>query len=249
MRRFITTSLNGSEPGQRVALSRREAHHLSRVTRLAVGEVCELLDGEGRRARARVEALAPDAVVLRQEGRVEARPAAHARLTVAQAIPKRQVLDFIVEKAQELGVERLIPLESARTEARPDAARFGRMRARFERIAREAAKQSGNPRLVCVEEPAAFERLLARAGEFDRGWILTPGAELKLAEALERARAAAKEGGWKALLVIGPEGGFTQEEERAARAAGVEPARLTEHVLRADTAFVAAAGLVRALLP
>lgn len=248
MRRFFGDSLGDARPGGRMVLARREAHHLARVTRLAVGETCELLDGEGRRVRARVEAIRRGEVVLRQEGFLEERSGPRTAITVAQAVPKKQVFDFLVAKAQELAVERLIPVWSARTEARPDAERFARMRARFARIAREAAKQSGHARLVAVEEPVALGSLLARAKGFDRSLIFSPRAERRLADVLAGDDLRVK-GRVNVLVLIGPEGGFSPEEEAQARAAGFEAVRLAEHVLRADTAFVVAVGVLRSLLP
>ncbi len=248
MRRFFGGSLKDARPGERLTLPEREAHHLARVTRLAVGETCELVDGEGRRVRARVEVIRRGEVVLRQQGLPEVIEAPCTRITVAQAVLRKQVFDTVVAKAQELGVERVIPVWTARTEVRPASERFGRMLERFGRIAREAAKQSGNARLVKIEEPVPLAEVLDRARDFGRAFVLSPAAERQLADALADPESRG-EPGEGVLALIGPEGGLSSDEEAQALAKGFEAVRLTEHVLRADTAFVVTVGLIRSLAP
>lgn len=209
-----------------------EARHLSKVLRKGPGDLVELFDGQGRAFRARVDRVGRDRVSLEVipeplPDRVPARP-----VTLAFAPPKGERLDWLVEKATEVGVARLVPILCARSVVEPGAAKLDRLRRRVI----ESCKQCGRNRVP------------------ELGPIIPWGEYAKIEHA-PRRRACdpsgdpdpsfgdSKEGA--VAVAIGPEGGFTAEELDVARGAGWGIASLGPTILRVETAALVA--LARAL--
>jgi len=211
----------------RALLEGAEARHLARVLRARVGDHVTLFDGAGTYWPARVVALGRDRVdLLVEEARVEAEPA--ATLTLAVALPKGDRQQWLVEKLTELGVTRLVPLVTSRGVAVPTAA----ARERLERAVIEACKQCGRDRAMVIGSPA----IVAEAA---RG--SSAGTRLILADRSGQALARVDPVPVATMVLVGPEGGFTAEETAAALAAGAERVSLGRHVLRVETAAIAAA--------
>ncbi|MFM7075120.1 MAG: RsmE family RNA methyltransferase [Planctomycetaceae bacterium] len=210
----------------RATLQGDEARHLARVLRAKPGDEVTVFDGMGHAWRARVAAVARDTVGLEIVAALPAAPAARVSLSIAVALPKGDRQKWLAEKLSELGVERLLPLVTERGVAEAtDAAR-----ARLERAVIEACKQCGRDRLMAVDPPRTVAEAVARAA---------PGTRLLLAD--PRAAAPPATTAASVLVLVGPEGGFTPQEESAAVAAGAERILLAPHVLRVETAAVAAA--------
>ncbi len=216
--------------GQRGSLLDGEEHHL-RVRRAVEGDVVELRDGEGLVGRGR---LARQGKGWAVEVTDAARAPMPAELTLAVGAGDRDRFEWVVEKATELGVTSVIPLETERT-----AGVASRVRAqhldRLRRQALEAVKQSGAAWAVRVDEPLSLSDLAARrmAGQ---GWV---------AEA-SGAAVPAVVGTAPLTVVIGPEGGLTTGELKRLRDAGYVPVRLGSHTLRFETAAIAAAAAAAA---
>jgi 16S rRNA (uracil1498-N3)-methyltransferase len=174
----------------------------------------------------------------RLEGTLDAPRSSTLEITLAQAIPKGQRMDFIVEKATELGVARVIPLVTERTigsEAR------GAKLDRWRRLARTAAQQCGRRDVPDVEATIGWDAFCARARDFDRTFVPWELAERRplrdrLPELLEGRR--------KIAIAIGPEGGFSQGEVERAEAAGAMPISLGDRILRTETAGLVACSLL-----
>lgn len=210
----------------RATLQGDEARHLARVLRAKPGDEVTVFDGAGHAWRARVAAVARDTVGLEIVAALPAAPAARVSLSIAVALPKGDRQKWLAEKLSELGVERLLPLVTERGVAEAtDAAR-----ARLERSVIEACKQCGRDRLMAVDPPRTVAEAVAGAA---------PGTRLLLAD--PRAAAPPATAAASVLVLVGPEGGFTPQEESAAVAAGAERILLAPHVLRVETAAVAAA--------
>lgn len=218
-------------------VSGEDGHHLARVLRLRVGEVVTVADGAGRWRAYRVAVIgapgsAGTVVHLDAIGDPDREPARSPRLAVAFALTKGDKPELVVQKLTELGVDRLVPVVAERSIARPNAARAETARERWERIAREAARQCRRAALPVVE-PLAPLRALAghpglvvaeRGGGPAESLVLPPGGEI--------------------LAVVGPEGGLT-----AGEVDGLSPwgrLGLGPHILRAETAAVAAAAVLSA---
>ncbi len=208
-------------------------HYLAGVLRLEPGAALEVFDGEGS---------AWDATLEGSELRLgERRPAPPpgAVVWLAFALPRGEKADWIVQKATELGVSRLVPWQAERSVVRLDAPRAAGRARRWERIAAEAARQCGRSDVPAVAEPAS----LAAALEAPLGFVRVAfhaGAGAPLASLV-------RPGAPGFLAVIGPEGGLTESEVEACRAAGATLAALGPRVLRTETAAVAAAALLQHL--
>lgn len=218
-----------AETGQRVLLTGDEGHHLGTVMRARVGDTVTLFDGRGREWTARVIGLRKGAVELE----VLAEQALTRELvwpvTLAVALPKGERQKWLVEKATELGVHRLVPLQTAWGVAQPTAGAVARLR----RVVIEACKQCGRNTLLVVEEarPCA-EWFLAAAGG-GTCYLADPEGE----PLVEAARHVAG----PVLVAVGPEGGLTEAERQAALRAGWRPVSLGNRTLRVETAALALA--------
>ena len=216
--------------GDRGMLEGDEARHLTRVLRAKVGDTVSLFDGGGREWPARVASIGRDRVELDTGSPTFDPPPAGIPVTLAVALPKGDRQKWMVEKLTELGTSRLVPLETTRGVAEATAS----AQARLERVVIEACKQCGRNRLMEVATGRALERLLAEVPADACVVIAHPGG-LPLDEAV--ARSAATE----VIALVGPEGGFTDEELDGADRAGVIRVSLGQHILRVETAAIALA--------
>ena len=216
--------------GQRVSLEDNEAHHL-RVRRAKDREIVEILDGAGLRGTGRLLQAGKHWAVEVQSARQESRP---TELSLAVAAGDRDRFSWMVEKAVELGVTRIVPLVTARSSGVATGIRDAHL-PRLRRHALEATKQCGVAWAVEVEEPLALDEFLGcpLAG---MGW-LADGSGVPPRATLQES---------PMTVVIGPEGGLTDGERSGLVAAGYLPVVLGPQTLRFETAALAAAALVAA---
>lgn len=220
----------------RVTITGPEHRHLGRVLRARPGDLVTLFDGAGGEVEARVARVGRDQTELELGARRTA-PAVGVPITLLTAIPRGALMDFLVQKTAELGVGRLIPIVTERSVARPDAE--ASRRTRWEKIAREAARQCGRADVPEVAAPIPLAAALAAADLPPRRLALFEGERARSL----RAELAATTASPTALLV-GPEGGFAPAEIAAARAIGFVPVGLGRLILRVETAAIVAVALV-----
>ena len=211
------------------ALSGAEAHHLLHVMRETAGSRVTLFDGTGREFEAEVRRTGRAEVELAILARHEVDRETASPLTLGVALPKGDRQKWLVEKATELGVARLVPLKTARAVAEPSEG----ARERLRRAVIEASKQCGRNRLMEIAAPLPWEQFLADCRGIARRFVAHPGAE-------PLPRAGAHE---TAVAAIGPEGGFTDEEISMAIAQNWQPVCLGARTLRVETAAVALAAI------
>ena len=226
----------------RVRFDADEVRHLVRVLRLRRGAILEATDGAGRTLSVRLESLGPGAAtgtIVSEAGPTRESPCA---ITLGQAILKGERMAWLVQKATELGVARIVPLVTERMVARPVRDRSDGRRARWERIAREAVKQCGRAWVPAVAAPRTLAEVLTEASGHDATWLLVEGGGVPLA-------AVAREAGSprRILLLIGPEGGFTGDEVTLAERGGVRVVGLGPRILRAESAGLVAITLCQHL--
>jgi 16S rRNA (uracil1498-N3)-methyltransferase len=213
-----------------VEVGGEDGHHLARVLRLRADETVTVADGSGVWRPYRIKAVAGAAVHLEAAGAAEQEPVPAWRLAVAFALTKGDKPDLVVQKATELGVDRIVPVLGERSVSRPGGGRAGAAVERWRRIAREAARQCRRATLPAVEDLAPLAALSGHPGLVvsERGGL--------------RVDDVGPPPGDEVLVVIGPEGGLTDPEVDA-----LKPwARLDlgPHILRAETAALAAAALL-----
>lgn len=210
-----------------------EAHHARRVLRLEIGEAVELFDGHGGRAVGELRSWSGGAVVALRG--VTRSPRVAPWLDVAAAIPKGPRADEMVNQLSQLGTDRLIPLRAQRAVVDPRQAKLEK----FGRAAIESAKQCGRAYLMEVAPPSDLAALLRDAHDVKLVAAPAGGAVANLDARLRAAQ--------RVLVLIGPEGGWTDEELASAKAAGAEPWSLGSNILRIETAACAAASVIRYL--
>jgi len=224
-----------------VTLNQEESHHLLKVLRLSTGDKVEIFDGMGASRPARVGETRKKSAEIVFAGPKEVQPAPEPLVTLAVAPPKGQRMDTLVQMAQEIGLDELVPIitdNSARNEFSDN--KF----ARWKRVAIAAAKQSGNNRVIRFAQAMDFDALVADFGKWDLRIACHVGATgTNLRDCIN---ATAKPS--NVLACVGPEGGFTNMEITAAREAGFSVAGFPTATLRVETAAVFALSALRALL-
>jgi 16S rRNA (uracil1498-N3)-methyltransferase len=254
-----------ARPGAVVELGGADYHYLVRVLRLRTGDEIPVADAAGHRAHATITKVSDTRVRLFVGAAEEpAASAAAVALTLVQALPKGALMDRIVRQATELGVSRIVPVTAERSQGRAEPAALQRRRQRWQRIARQAAQQSGSPP-PAIEPPAPLPRYLHGAAPAAIALLFAPGAPLLLAgtglppTALATTGAptaaapptpvpAPEQSPLEVRCAIGPEGDFSPAEADLFRDHGYQAVGLPAGVLRVDTAAVAALIAVRLLL-
>jgi 16S rRNA (uracil1498-N3)-methyltransferase len=226
-----------SDP-QEIALSDGESHHLVSVNRAAKGDTVVAFDGKGSEWICELTDADRKAARLKVRFAQKAKPLPW-RITLGQALPLGGAMDSIVRKATEIGVSRIVPLESERTQVHLDGARSDRKIEKWQTAALEAAKQCGNPWLPEIGPVTPAAAFMEAAKGYDLKLIasLQPGAR-SLKTALAAYRAANNRSPNNVLWLVGPEGDFTPAEMSRSSAAGFEPISLGPLVLRCETAAV-----------
>lgn len=224
-------------PGHRHAIEGDAANHIMRVLRLRPGDPLTLFDGGGGEYDARVEGFRKGAVIVEVGDRSPTAVESPLSLTLAQGVSRGERMDWVVQKATELGVTRIIPIMTERSVVKLDAKQAERKRAHWQGIAIAACEQSGRDRVPVIAVPLALADFLANMDGRVTRVLLSPAGSLRLAD-LPRP-----EGG--VTVLIGPEGGLAEAEQRAAFAAGFVAVRLGPRVLRTETAAMAALTLLQ----
>lgn len=233
MHRFLFAPEHLMDNG--VWLDEEESHHLLRVVRLSVGDSVVAFDGHGHEYTGQVVEVTKRAVRLGNlRATKEARESA-IKIWLLQGVAKGEKMDWIVQKATELGVSRITPIITERTIVKLDGTKGLERQDRWQKIAREASKQSRRTVVPFVEFPKAWRSVLEQ-------WpqevpLLIPWEESKgvgLRVALNRLPKPAMTVG----LAIGPEGGFSQQEVAAAEELGGIPVSLGPRILRTETAGI-----------
>jgi 16S rRNA (uracil1498-N3)-methyltransferase len=226
----------------RQSLSAEDQGYLVRVRRLRAGDPFEVFDGKGGRYPAIVDAGLQTATLGPRQP--DTAPAALS-LELWQGMPKSDKLELVIQKATELGVARLVPLVTRHAVGRLDPERLPKRLERWNRIAAEAARQSGRSDVPDILPPSGFDAFLTRASGAPAALVYEGEAEGSLWAFLS-SRAAHASPGTIVVLAVGPEGGFAPEEVDAARRAGIPLLSLGERILRTETAAIVVCALVLA---
>lgn len=231
------------QAGTTLSIEGEEAKHALKVMRLRVGEECEVFNGCGQAAIGRIAATAGSSCLTLADLRPLPALPPVAGITLALAIPKGSNMDLIVQKAVEMGVQRIIPLITERTIVRLDAKDAAAKTTKWSRTVLEACKQCGVNTLPVVEQPQGYATFLQRGDlpALKLQCAIVPHAR-PLRELLESARAAGQR---DCVLLIGPEGDFSPAEYAAGEAAGYQPTSLGPIILRVETAVFLAVAAAR----
>lgn len=224
----------------RLNITGREARHIATVLRLESGDMISVFDNSGKEYAVLIERSAPSRVEGRiiQEKTVEKE--SPVEITLFQGLPKSSKMDFIVEKCTELGVHRIVPIITSRTVPKVDPEKMESRRSRWERIAREASKQSGRINVPEIGSVTTFQDALS--GEMDLKLIpWEDERSTTIKSALRKCDVAYP---FHIGVFIGPEGGFTRDEIGQARHSGAISVSLGRRVLKTETAGVVASAII-----
>lgn len=224
-------------PGRRHAIEGDAANHITRVLRLRPGDPLAVFDGRGGEHAARIEEFRKGAVIIAVGDRSAAERESPLSLTLAQGISRGERMDWVVQKATELGVTRIVPVATERTVVKLDARQSARKLQHWQGIAVAACEQSGRNRIPDITAPRSLQEFLSGLGAGATRLLLSPAGARRIEE-LQPPQG-------EVLVLIGPEGGLAETEQRAATAAGFVALRLGPRVLRTETAAVATLALLQ----
>ncbi len=227
-------------PGARLPLPEASAHHAMRVLRLAPGDPVRIFSGDGSEWAAEICAMNKSGVSVLVSQRFDRNVEATLHVTLAQGISARERMDFTLQKAVELGVAEVHPLETRRSVVRLREERASRRVEHWQNLVIAACEQSGRNRIPSVQPIASLPNWLAALDRTDpaKRLLLSPTAETRLRNLPAPHRV---------LLLVGPEGGLAPDEQDLAEACGFTPVRLGPRVLRTETAALAAVAAMHAL--
>jgi 16S rRNA (uracil1498-N3)-methyltransferase len=231
---FIDADL---QTGLRLTVEGSAGNHIVRVLRLRVGDTLTLFNGRGGEYGGRIEEMRRDTVQVSVLDHRQDERESPFHLTLAQGISRGERMDWVVQKATELGVSRIAPLFTERSMVRLDEKQAARKVQHWRAIAIAACEQSGRNQVPEIETPTGLYDMLEQRTASGAALLLSPGAALRIADV------PAAEAG--ATVLIGPEGGLAEVEQETALRLGFTPVRLGPRVLRTETAAVCALTLLQ----
>src|SRR5277367_1162122 len=229
MKRYYSPSLD------RGLLDAEQSHHCAQVMRQGVGDLFTVFDGHGTEAKARITEIARDQVKFQLLAKASSPRPVHP-VWLAQALTKAKSMDMIIEKATELGVSELAPLQSDHSVAQVDEEKSATKVEKWQKLTVEAAKQCGQNWLPVVHPPQAPKDFVAALPKGAVKLIASLQAEAKPLKTVLREHLSGLKSGIPIVVMIGPEGDFTPAEIGQARSAGFIPVSLGKIILRAETA-------------
>ena len=235
-----------SVSADKICLKGKEVHHIVDVMRLGAGDKIVTFDGTGAEYSGTIKRASSNRVLIGIEEVSLCLPEESFSISLAQAIPRKAKMDYIVQKSAELGVRRVIPLETARTVVRIKADRLSSRHKRWERIAKEASKQCGRTQLTEINRLSGFEQAVKDINSYDLALMACLAKDVKDLKTVlvDYKKDRPSEGRSDIIVFIGPEGGFTPGENEIGRARGAIAVSLGKNVLKSDTAAITTLAII-----
>jgi len=242
MHRFFVT--DQSLRGKQVTLTGQQAHQIHNVLRMGPGDHIIVLDNTGSEYTVALTEVGRQQVLgqVMYKQPVQAEP--RTQITLYQSILAREKFEWVLQKCTEVGVTRFVPTVTERSIVRRPDTVTGRRLSRWRRIVTEAAEQSGRGRIPQLEAPVNFPDAVSGLGGFDRSLIGSPHAAGPSLRELLQGGDTEPVRQWRIALLIGPEGGFTDEEVQHACVNGANPISLGRRILRTETAAMVASAII-----
>lgn len=235
MPRFFTETVNGQTP----VLSAADGRHIRRSLRMRVGDTVTITDGKAD-YQCRIDRFGDDDTVyliVEETSPIVSEPS--LKVTLYQGLPKGDKMEWIIQKAVELGITTVVPVATSRSVVKLDAAGGKKKQERWQKIAAEAAGQCGRGCIPTVEAPLSFKEAAARMAT-ERTLVFYEGGGKPLRELITETDTALS-------LFVGPEGGIAPEELETLLAGGAVAATLGKRILRCETAPLMALSIIMAL--
>jgi 16S rRNA (uracil1498-N3)-methyltransferase len=224
--------------GQRVAIEGAAANHITRVLRLRAGDTISVFNGSGTEFAASIGEFRKESVLVDVQGERAVDRESPLSITLAQGISRGERMDWIIQKATELGTSRIVPLRTERSVVRLDTQQAEKKVQHWRAIAIAACEQCGRNRVPEITLPAdPFEFVRGAGGAGGTGLLLSPAADVSIDQITVGAPGV--------CVLIGPEGGLTETEQAVALRSGFTSVRLGPRVLRTETAAIAAVTLLQ----
>lgn len=236
LRYFYTEPCNIKE--DTLFIEGQELYHLKKVIRLNAGDECFVLDGNGRRYKVSINSIDNRKADCRIHEKNTA-PGEKRKYSLGISLLKSGNLDLVIEKAVELGVDRIIPFFSERTDYKYSPDRFDKVAKRWESISIKALKQSHNFFLPKISDPVDFDNLPDVFSDFSKVIVPSPSMSTSFSASLDSGDSS------NVLILIGPEGGFSDNEIEDLKDKNVSLVNLGESILRAETAAIVCLGFLR----
>lgn len=224
--------------GSSISITGEDLRHAAIVLRMKTGDELLLCDGHGSEYRAKIQAIDRSEIRTEIVSRAK-RELPSPRILLGQGIPKSDKMDLIVQKATELGVGSVVPLVTERTivKIKDETKRIGR----WQKICREAAMQSSRPDIPKIEPVLAFPSYINSIQPDSDTLLLLPWEEgTEPIKNVLRGRSGVK----RVIVLIGPEGGFSEKEAAAAKEKGFNAVSLGPNILRTETAAIAVLSMI-----
>ena len=236
-RLFVSGALiNGAE----IELDGDQARYLSKALRSRIGDPLTVFNGEGPEWPATITAISKSTVVLGLGDSFEPGTESALKIHLVQGISRGDRMDFVVQKATELGVKRITPVLCEYGVVKLDSARADKRRDHWQKIATSACEQSGRTRLPLIDTPITLKNWFgSKPASVDAELILAPGAATPLASTATPET--------KICVLIGPEGGFSDTEYEDAAVSGFKAVTLGPRVLRTESAAIATLAVLQSL--
>lgn len=218
--------------------------HLRDSLRITVGETLWLNNGQGAKCRVAITEVSKRAVTARILETIQEPPRETPRLILGQSLLKGEKMDWVIQKATELGVSEIVPIESQHSVVQLKADRVDHQLARWQRIALEAAQQSEQWRIPTIAPPDSLSALLT---SWATGMLTLMLVERRDGKSLQTVTLPQDATG-SILVLIGPEGGWSQEEAQIAEQGGSRLITCGQHILRSETAAIAAISILQSRL-
>ena len=241
--RIFTGNLVIPKPGSQMRLTGDESKYVARVLRLREGDSLILSSADGVECVSTISAVEKKSVLLTIDSVEKPERESKLHITLCQSLPKSKKMDLIVQKCTELGVSRFVPFLSSRSVSRPDRRESAEKKGRWEKIALEAARQCGRTFIPPVDGIADFDELIESfSNSDDKKTLKLIPWECEDEKGLKELAGEEVE---RVVLLIGPEGGFSDEEVEKARKNGFIPLSLGPRLLRTETAGFSTVSIVQ----
>ena len=241
--RIFIDKLPAQDAGTSITLAGDEGKYLCRVLRLSEGDSVTLCTGGGLEYECGIKELAGKTATVSIDSVCRVDRESPLGITLCQALPKGKKMDLILQKGTELGVRSFVPLISSRSVSRPEGG--SEKSSRWSKIVLEAARQCGRNFIPPVEKPASLDEVLSGyAGDSDDSVLKLIPWEGEEALGI---KSLAHEDVREVVILIGPEGGFSEEEVARAGQAGFKPVTLGRRLLRTETAGLATVSILQYL--
>ena len=235
MRRFF---IDGSLEAE-MSIQGQDAHHISRVLRLQVGDSIVVVASDGSAGIAEINSILADKVVLALQETIVEDKEAPVNVYLAQGLPKSDKMDYIVQKAVELGIKGIYPMDAEHSVVQYDQVKKNKRLERWQKIAVEAAKQCGRAVIPIIEPIRSLAAILK---PLDAETVVLMLYEGQTAQGLKQA--LAEQHAKNYLLLVGPEGGFSTKEVALCQSHGACIVTLGPRILRTETAALAGVSIV-----